>query len=37
VACLLEGRRFLGAEIDPGTFLMARQRLEGVDAEGEPR
>jgi site-specific DNA-methyltransferase (adenine-specific) len=27
VACLLEGRRFLGIEIDPRYFAMARDRL----------
>jgi len=30
VACMLEGRRFVGAEIDPHYFDIARQRIEAV-------
>lgn len=33
VACLAEGRRFIGVEIDPGHFAAARARIEAWWAE----
>jgi site-specific DNA-methyltransferase (adenine-specific) len=32
-ACALEGRRFIGADVDPGCLETARQRLAEVKAE----
>jgi hypothetical protein len=38
IACLLEGRRFVGADIDPGCVETARRRIEellgGSESEG---
>ena len=33
VACLNTGRRFIGIELDPGYFEIARQRLEAASAQ----
>ena len=33
VACLNTGRRFIGIELDPGYFDIARQRLEAASAQ----
>lgn len=35
VACLLTGRRFVGIEIDPGYFEVARQRIEVAASSAE--
>ncbi len=34
VACMRAGRRFIGCEIDPGYFEVARRRIEGVTSDG---
>ena len=31
--CLNTGRRFIGIELDPGYFDIARQRLEAASAQ----
>jgi site-specific DNA-methyltransferase (adenine-specific) len=33
VACVRTGRRFVGIEIDPGYFAIARRRIEQAIAE----
>ena len=33
VACVQTGRKFIGIEIDPGYFEIARQRIEAAQAE----
>ena len=33
VACLQTGRRFIGVEIDPGYFDIARRRIEQAAAQ----
>jgi tRNA G10 N-methylase Trm11 len=35
IACLKEGRRFVGIELDPGYFALAVQRLEEVSRQGK--
>jgi site-specific DNA-methyltransferase (adenine-specific) len=34
VACIRTDRKFIGIEIDPGYFAIARQRLENELAQG---
>ena len=34
VACMRTGRRFIGCEIQPGYFEVARRRIEGVTSDG---
>lgn len=34
VACMRTGRKFIGCEIDPGYFEIARKRIEGVTSDG---
>jgi len=35
VACVQTGRRFIGIEIDPGYFEIAKQRI--IQAQSTPR
>jgi site-specific DNA-methyltransferase (adenine-specific) len=34
VACLPEGRKFIGCEIQPDYFEIARRRIEGATSDG---
>jgi site-specific DNA-methyltransferase (adenine-specific) len=34
IACIRTGRKFIGIEIDPGYFEIARRRLEKELAQG---
>ena len=34
LACLAIGRRFLGADVDPGAVSLATERLESTTAPG---
>lgn len=36
-ACVTEGRRFVGAERDPGTYRVAMDRLRGLGPTGKPQ
>ena len=37
VACVESGRRFIGIELDPGYFEIAKTRIEKAEVSHDPK